>query len=380
MSDATVYSIGIEEEFFVYEQRTRRAASRGNARFFAAAKDRLGDAVMPEMLQSQIEVVTPPCATMAEVRRHLAHYRRVLGEQAEKYGLGIAATGTFPLAFWREQAATPKARYRRLMADLQAVGQRNMFCGMHVHVAIEDPDSRIALMRRIIPYVPLLQVLSTSSPFWQGRPTGLRGYRLTAYGELPRTGLPELFRTKAEYDDYVAALVSAGIIPDASHIWWSLRPSLANPTLELRACDTCTRLDDAIAIAALYRCLVRAHDRDRELNAGFDRVGRAITSENKWRAERHGVAATFVDPFSRRAMTAGDWLAEVMTLIASDAAALHCEAEIADLPRIIAEGTSADAQIRIYETAHAESPHRRSALAQVVDWAGRQTVAAGAVP
>src|ERR1700682_3897729 len=154
-------------------------------------------------------------------------------------------------------------------------------------------------MYRSIPFLPVLFALSTSSPFWQGHLTGLCGYRLAAYDELPRTGLPELFRTSAEYREYVAALVWAKIIPDASYIWWALRPSLLNPTIELRIADSCPRLDDAIAIAAMFRCLVRALDRDRALNAGFDRVGRAITVENKWHAQRYGVAATFVDPFAR---------------------------------------------------------------------------------
>ena len=246
-----MYTIGMEEEFFVFDAQTRRAVQRVDKNFFRSAHERLGDRVMTEMLQSQIEVATPPCATAAEARAHLAHYRRALGQAARDHGLGIAAMGTFPLAFWPEQMMTPKSRYGEIMDDLQMVGHRNMLCGMHVHVEVPDLDTRINLIMRLTPYLPLLLALSTSSPFWQGHLTGLVGYRLAAYDELPRTGLPELFRTNEDYDDFVAALVGANIIPDASYIWWALRPSLPNPTIELRVADSCTRLDDAVAIAAL---------------------------------------------------------------------------------------------------------------------------------
>jgi carboxylate-amine ligase len=215
---------------------------------------------------------------MGEVREHLAHYRRTLGEAAAEHKLGLAAMGTFPLAFWPEQSVTPKPRYGAIMDDLQMIGYRNMLCGMHVHVAVPRTDRRVDLIMRLTPYLPLLLALSTSSPFWQGQFTGLVGYRLAAYDELPRTRLPELFRTNDDYDEFVAALTWAKIIPDASYIWWAMRPSLNNPTVELRVADSCTRLDDAIAIAALFRCLVRALDRDRDLNGGFDRVGRATRS------------------------------------------------------------------------------------------------------
>ena len=211
------------------------------------------------------------------------------------------------------------------------IGYRNMLCGMHVHVAVPDVDTRINLIMRLTPYLPLLLALSTSSPFWQGHLTGLVGYRLAAYDELPRTGLPELFRTNDDYREFVAALTWAKIIPDASYIWWAMRPSLNNPTIELRVADSCTRLDDAIAIAALFRCLVRALDRDRALNAGFDRVGRAITQENKWHAQRYGIGATFVEPFSRSPLTLGQWLDQVIDFIAEDVDALGCAAEIRHL-------------------------------------------------
>ena len=211
-----------------------------------------------------------------------------------------------------------------------------------------DLDTRINLIMRLTPYLPLLLALSTSSPFWQGHLTGLVGYRLAAYDELPRTGLPELFRTNEDYNDYVAALVGAKVIPDASYIWWAMRPSLPNPTIELRVADSCTRLDDAVAIAALFRCLVRALDRNRGINAGFDRVGRAIMAENKWHAQRYGIAATFVDPFSRAPI--------IDHAMARPGAGFHRRGyRYLRLPGrdrpyrgLVAKGTSADRQIAIF--------------------------------
>lgn len=372
-----MYTIGIEEEYFVFDAKTRRAARSRDKKFFALAKRDLGDRVMPEMLQSQIEVATPPCATMDQARAYLVNYRRALSEAARERKLGIAAMGTFPLAFWPEQQITKQPRYGALLDDLQIIGHRNMLCGMHVHVAVPDLDSRIDLIMRLTPFLPLLLALSTSSPFWQGNLTGLSGYRLAAYDELPRTGLPELFRTKQDYDEFVAALVWAKIIPDASYIWWAIRPSHANPTIELRVADTCTRLDDAIAIAALFRCLVRALDRDRNLNAGFDRVGRAITQENKWHAQRHGVAAVFVDPFARSPLAAKEWLDQVLDFISEDAAALGCAADIAHLHVIVSGGTSADRQIEVFGKAKASGRKRLTALADVIDWVAAETLTFG---
>ena len=370
-----MYTFGMEEEYFLFDAKTRHAVRRANKKFLSRAQKELGDHVMTEMLQSQIEVATAPCVTMDEARVHLRHYRQTLAKAAADHQLGLAAMGTFPLAFWPEQMVTRKARYGAIMDDLQMVGYRNMLCGMHVHVAVPDVDTRINLIMRLTAYLPLLLALSTSSPFWQGHLTGLVGYRLAAYDELPRTGLPELFRTNEDYREFIAALTWAKIIPDASYIWWALRPSLNNPTIELRVADSCTRLEDAIGIAALFRCLVRALDRDRALNAGFDRVGRAITQENKWHAQRYGIAATFIEPFSRSPLTLPQWLDQVIDFIAEDIEALDCAGEIRHLHAIVAHGTSADRQIEIFGKAKSAGRRRLTALKDVVDWSASETQA-----
>jgi carboxylate-amine ligase len=232
------------------------------------------------------------------------------------------------------------------MDDLQMIGHRDMLCGTHIHVEFAEPARRVEVMNRMLPYVPLFIALSASSPFWQGHMTGLKAYRLAAYDELPRTGLPELFRSNAEYDAYVDAMVRSGAMLDASHLWWAIRPSLKYPTLELRAPDCCTRLDDTIAIAALYRVLARFLYLNPGHNADIDVVDRAIAVENKWRAQRYGVQGTFVTRSG--AVTVGDLLDRVLELTTAEADAFACREHLEQCRAIVLEGTSADAQLRVF--------------------------------
>jgi carboxylate-amine ligase len=262
-------------------------------------------------------------------------------------------------------------RYDTVMHDLQMIGQRNMLCGMHVHVELPDPDERVDVMTRMLPYLPLFVALATSSPFWDSRPTGLKGYRLAAYDELPRTGVPELFRTKEEFDAYVAALVRAGVMEDASFVWWAIRPSLEHPTLELRAPDCCTLVEDAIAIAALYRVLARYLTRNPLVNQNIDAVGRAIVVENKWRAQRYGVRGTFVG--ENGAVSVAEMLDQLIEEIAPDAAALGCLPELRRCRTIVGAGTSADTQLAVFE-AHGRAGSPALALRAVTDWIAAATL------
>ena len=268
------------------------------------------------------------------------------------------------MALWRDLVQSPKDRYSQIMDDLQMVGHRDMLCGTHIHVEFPDPLRRVDVMNRMLPYVPLFIALSTSSPFWQGRNTGLKGYRLAAYDELPRTGLPELFRGVSDYDAYVDAMLRSGAMPDASHLWWAIRPSLRYPTLELRAPDCCTRLDDTIAIATLYRVLARFLYTHPEHNAGIDVVDRAIAVENKWRAQRYGAQGTFATKSGT--VTVGDLLDHILALTATDAETLACREQAEQCRAIVLEGTSADAQLRIF--AENEREGESVALHNVTRW------------
>ena len=238
------YKIGIEEEYFLVDAATKSVTRAMPEGFLDAAKKATGGQIMGEFLQSQVEAVTLPHTDIKTAREELRHLRQAVARVAAEHGLAILAAGTHPTADWGRSQQTEGDRYDAVMDDLQMVGQRNMLCGLHVHVELPDPDERVDVMTRMLPYLPLFIALATSSPFWRSRPTGLKGYRLAAYDELPRTGVPELFHTKEEFDAYVDALVNAGVMQDSSYIWWSMRPSLKHPTLELRAPDVPTLVDD----------------------------------------------------------------------------------------------------------------------------------------
>ena len=363
------YTFGIEEEYFLVDAETKLVARGMPHDFFEAARHATDDRVSGELLQSQIEVVTKPHADIATARQELRYLRRTVADVAAEHGLAILAAGTHPTAVWSAARPTSKERYDQVMDELQMLGQRNMVCGLHVHVELPDPDARIDVMARMLPYIPLLLALSTSSPFWQSRRTGLKGYRLTAYDELPRSGIPPLFRTHEQFDSYIAALVRAGAIDDSSYVWWTMRPSLNFPTLELRAPDSCTLVEDAIAIAALYRTLARHLCVNPTRNADIDVVGHAIVVENKWRAQRYGVAGTFVN--LEGAITVAEMLERAIEDTTADAAALGCTEAIRRCRAIVAAGTSADAQLAVFE---AYKDGRDGALRAVTDWIANATL------
>ena len=371
------YSYGIEEEYFITSLRTKNTSRHIPRQFISACFQNavLRDCVSPELLQSQIEIATPVLQKMKDALPLLQACRAALAQVGAAYDLGILAAGTHPNAVWARQQATHSARYEKLMHDLQMLGARNMVCGLHVHVGVPDPDRRVDLMTRMIPFIPLLLALSTSSPFWQARRTGLMGYRLAAYDELPRTGLPELFHSADDYRRYIDTMTLAGAITDASFVWWAVRPSLAHPTLELRVADSCTHAGDAVTIAALFRSLVRRLDRDPDLNAGLTGASRAIAVENKWRAQRYGIHGSFVDEKKCCAIGVADALEEVIALVAEDALALDCLPQVEAARQILMRGTSADQQLSIYRYVRSQGGARSSALGKVVDWLSSATVA-----
>jgi carboxylate-amine ligase len=365
---ASDFKFGIEEEYFVVDAETKAVARAVSPAFFEAASKLTEGRARGEMLQSQIEIATPPHTDLAQARSELRSLRQTLAKIAAEHGLGLLAAGTHPTAFWSAARQTPTERYDQVMDDLQMIGQRNMLCGLHVHVETPDPDARVDVMSRMLPYLPLLIALGTSSPFWQARRTGLKGYRLAAYDELPRTGVPELFRKLEDYETYIQALTRAGVIEDSSFVWWAIRPSLKHPTLELRAPDSCTRVDDSIAIAALYRSLVRRLTWNPYVNWDLSAVDRAIVVENKWRAQRYGVRGTFVDPAGTGAIPVSDVLERVIKDVSRDAEALGCLDEVLHCRTIVAEGTSADAQLAIFEEAQERTKTHADALRAVIDW------------
>ena len=360
------YTFGIEEEYFLADATTGLSPAPAAADRFHAAARASGLPATPELLKGQIEVVTAPGTDLVAAARTLRTLRASLGKLAAAEGLALFAAGTHPLARSEAQATTEKQRYEELAADFGLLAHRMMVCAMHVHVEVPEPRLRIPLMRRLVPFLPLFLALSVGSPYWQGEDAGLDGFRLAAFSEWPRMGLPELLESEADYDRLVARLVSAGAIADASYLWWYIRPALKFPTLEMRICDSCTRVDDAIAIAAVYRCLVRAAVRRPDALPMAGAVERAVAAENVWQAQRHGVAAIFVDAATGAARPVAAVLDDVIALVMEDADALGCVDPVASASKIVEEGTSADLQRAAFREALSAGANEAKALRAVV--------------
>jgi carboxylate-amine ligase len=362
------FTIGIEEEYFLVHCDSRDVIRSPATDLVAECQVLLGEAqVSPELLRSQIEVQTCVCHDMATARADLARCRRGVADVAARHGLAPIAASTHPFAAWDDQKPTAKERYAIIARDLQAPGRRLVICGMHVHVAIEDDELRIDLMNQAAYFLPHLLALSTSSPFWRGQDTGLKSYRVSIFREIPRTGLPETFESWGEYARRVAQLVGAGLIEDATKLWWDVRPSHRFPTLEMRITDICTRIDDAIAIAALWRCLLRMLWRLRRDNLRWRIYPRMLVEENRWRAQRYGIDEGLVDFGKGRVVPYGALLDELIALVAEDARHFGCEAEIAAARGILVRGTSAHGQLAVFRAARDAGADESQALAAVVD-------------
>ncbi|PHP67513.1 carboxylate-amine ligase [Zhengella mangrovi] len=359
------FTIGIEEEYLLVDGETLDLAAAPDALMLDCARE-LDTQVSPEFLQCQIEVGTRVCGTVAEARADLAHLRRTIADVAARYGLRPLAVSCHPFADWHKQHFTDKERYRGLERDLAGVVRRMLICGMHVHVGIDDDEARIDLMGQFSYFLPHLLALSCSSPFWKGDDTGLSSYRLSVFDNLPRTGMPPDFASYSEFQRSVGILTGCGIIEDATKIWWDVRPSSRFPTLESRICDVSPRLDDAIAIAAMARCLIRKLTRLRRRNQRWRIYDRFLVGENRWRAQRYGTSEGLIDFGRREIVPFADLLEEMIELTAEDAAHFGCEAEVAHLRTMLDSGSSSDRQRAVFAQAIDAGADRQEALCQVV--------------
>lgn len=360
-------TLGIEEEYLLVDRESRDVIREPPAALFEECEARSENLVRPEFLVSQIEVGTPICRSVKQARAELAQLRRTVAEVAAGYGLAPVAASTHPFSEWKQQKHTDRQRYHTLARDMQGVARRLLICGMHVHAGIDDDELRIDLMSQASYFLPHLLMLSTSSPFWRGEDTGLKSYRVSVFDELPRTGLPSRFQSWSEYRRHVDVLVRAGLIEDASMLWWDIRPSARFPTLEMRITDVCPLLDDAVAIAALYQCILRMLWRLRRGNQRWRIYDRMLIDENRWRAKRYGIDAGLVDFGRGEVVPCAALLDELIELTAEDASALDCEAEILHCRTIVANGTSAHRQLATYAAAIAGGASGERAVRDVVD-------------
>ena len=367
IGNAPEFTIGVEEEYLLVDKETRALVVDPPPSLIGECEELCGTQVTSELLRSQIEIGTKVCRNVQEAREELTRLRRCIVEVADRHGLAPVAASTHPFSRWAEQKHTQKDRYEALTAEMQGAARRLLICGMHVHVGVGDDNLRIDLMNQFAYFLPHLLALSCSSPFWEGRDTGLKSYRLTVFDALPRTGLPERFQSYAEYQRHIDILTSAGMIEDASKIWWDLRPSCRYPTLETRVMDVCTRLDDTIALTAMLVCIMRMLYRLRLNNQRWRTYASMLISENRWRAMRYSFDEGLIDFAKGELVPFSDLLGDILALTAEDADMLGCQDEIGMVQDILTRGTSAHRQLKAYELAQAAGKSNEDSLKAVVD-------------
>jgi carboxylate-amine ligase len=361
------FTMGIEEEYLLVDRDTRALVVDPPESLMSECEELIGEQVSSELLRSQIEIGTKVCENIQEARADLTRLRKVIVDVAAGHNLAPIAASTHPFSSWMDQKQTQKDRYEALTVEMQGAARRLVICGMHVHVGIDDDELRIDLMNQLSYFLPHLLALSCSSPFWGGRDTGLKSYRLTIFDALPRTGLPERFASWAEYKRHVDILTNAGLIEDSSRIWWDLRPSNRYPTLETRVMDVCTRVDDAISLAAMLVCLLRMLYRLRNRNQRWRIYTPMLIRENRWRAMRYSFDEGLIDLARGRVVPFDELLEEMLGLIAEDAEALGSTKEVAAVRNILTRGTSAHRQLKDYELEQAAGKSEEECLKAVVD-------------
>src|SRR6201993_5130012 len=293
------FTIGVEEEFQIIDPETLELRSHVVQLLSAAASRGLGDQVKQEMHQSIVETGTRICENVSELRLEMHRTRSELVSAAESTGLQVAAAGTHPFSSWIAQGVFPGERYQHIVEEMGQLARSLLIFGMHIHVAMPDKQTTIDMMNGVRYFLPHLLALSTSSPFWMGRNTGLKSFRTTVFRRFPRTGVPEQFESWSAYENFVNLLVKLNCIDNGKKIWWDVRPHPTFGTLEFRMFDVSTKVEEAVAIAALTQAIVVKLYKLRGRNLGFRLYHRRLLEENKWRAARYGLDGKLID-FGRR--------------------------------------------------------------------------------
>jgi carboxylate-amine ligase len=340
-------TIGIEEEYQIVDPATRELRSYVQ-RFLERGQTVLPDQIHPEFLQSQVEAGTRICHNVQEARREVIRMRRSIWELAEGEGLWVAAAGTHPFSSWARQEVSPFGRYTELARFLQDVGRRLLIFGTHVHVGIEDRELLIVVMNQIRTFLPHLLALSTSSPFWHNRDTGLKSYRSVLFESLPRTGIPPQFRSHADYQSYVDTLLATGSIADPTHIWWDVRPSAKFPTLEVRIPDMCTRVDETVCLAALVQAIVAKLVQLQQAGQSWRTYRRHLLDENKWRAVRYGLEGKLIDFEKIKEVPLPVLVEELLAWVDDVVDDLGSRPNVEYACTILSQGASADRQLAAY--------------------------------
>jgi glutamate---cysteine ligase / carboxylate-amine ligase len=346
--DKPSFTLGIEEEFQVVDPSTRQLKSHIQE-MFAEGEKRLKDEIKREMHDPVIEVGTPICRNVADARREVSRLRSEIIRLTKENGLRIVAGGTHPITHWASVPITEHARYSQIVYDLQMVARANLIFGLHVHVAIEDHETRIQIMNAARYFLPHIFALSVNSPFWCGHDTGWKSYRAKVFERFPRTGLPDSFRSAGEFDEYVQLLIRTKCIDNAKKIWWDVRPHPFFPTLEYRICDVPMRVDETICFAALFQAVTVKLWRIHNSNMSWRLYRRSLLNENKARAARFGVDANLIDFGRSEQAPFGALLDELLEFVDDVVDDLGSRKDVYYAREIVKNRPGADRQLRVFE-------------------------------
>jgi carboxylate-amine ligase len=342
------FTIGVEEEFQIIDPETCELRSHVMQLVSAASPDIL-EQVKGEMHQSIVETGTRICDSVGDLRVEMHRTRGELVAAAERAGLQVAAAGTHPFSSWIDQVISPGERYQNIVEELQQLARSLLIFGMHVHVAMPDKQTTIDMMNMVRYFLPHLLALSTSSPFWMGRNTGLKSFRTTVFRRFPRTGVPEQFESWSAYENFINLLVKLNCIDNGKKIWWDVRPHPTFGTLEFRMCDVTTKVEEAVAIAALTQAIIVKLHRLYTSNMSFRLYRRALIEENKWRAARYGIEGKLIDFGKEAEVPMRELATELLEFVDDVVDDLGSRSAVEYVHTILNEGTSAERQLRVFE-------------------------------
>jgi carboxylate-amine ligase len=357
-ANSHTFTLGIEEEFAIVDPVTRELRSHIQE-ILEDGKVTLKEQIKPEMHQSVVELGTEICRDIADARKHVTELRSRLAALAGRSHLKIASVGTHPFSHWRDQLITEGERYKEIVRDMQLLARANLIFGLHVHVGIPNRESAIHVMNQARYFLPHIYALSANSPFWVGHDTGLKGYRLKVFERFPRTGIPDAFESLSEYEDYCKLLVKTGCIDNPKKIWWDIRLHPFFDTLEVRACDAQSRVEDTLAIAALIQAIVSRLFKLLRQNTTFRIYRRRLLDENRWRASRYGIGGRMIDFGRESEAETRSLINELLEFISTEVDELGSHREMQHIERILNEGTGADRQLAVF--------HRTNDIKAVVD-------------
>jgi len=348
------YTLGVEEEYMLLDSETLDLVQHVEAVLAAAEGHELEEQVNPELMQSVLEIATPVCHTTVEVDAELRKLRAYVTGLAANRGLRVGSAGTHPFSLFERQRITARDRYRHLVDQLQYVARRELIFGLHIHVAVDDPERAISVVNGLLTHLSTLLALSASSPFWRGELTGLASSRQMVFAAFPRSGPPPRFKDYADYAEVVGQLEKTGCIADYTHIWWDIRPHPRLGTIEIRVCDAVTRVEDAVALAAFCQALVKLYCERHAVGAEIPSYHRILTTENKWLAARYGLEAPVMDleKGRRNRIPVAQLVRRTLKEIEPHARELGSEGELEGIREILARGNSADRQRRIWNANH----------------------------